>query len=222
MSITVIIIVITVILSIAGFRSPKVIDDLIFYPPAITDHKQYYRFITSGFIHADPGHLFFNMYAFYLFGNITEEIFDAIFGNYGKILYIVMYLLALIVCIIPSYLKNKSNPDYRSLGASGAVSAVVFAYILFNPLQGIGLIFIPIYMMGFLFGIIYLGVSYWLDKKGGGRINHSAHIWGALLGIIFLIVASQLFSNYPVLDHFINAVKNLDPHKIITFGSSPL
>ena len=191
-------------------------DDLIFYPPAITNNRQYYRFITCGFIHADPGHLFFNMYAFYLFGNITEEIFDAIFGSYGKLLYVIMYLLALIVCIIPSYSKNKTNPNYRSLGASGAVSAVVFAYILFNPLQGIGLIFIPIYMMGFLFGIIYLVVSYWLDKKGGGRINHSAHIWGAIFGIFFLIVASNLFSDYPVLDHFINAVKNLDPHKIFT------
>ena len=127
-----------------------------------------------------------------------------------------MYVLALIVCVIPSYLKNKTNTAYRSLGASGAVSAVVFAYILFNPLQGIGLIFIPVYMMGFLFGIIYLLVSYWLDKKGGGRINHSAHIWGALFGIMFLIFTSNLFSNYPVLDHFIDAVKNLDPHKIFT------
>ncbi len=217
MTITVIIIIITAIISLAGFRSPKLIDDLIFYPPAITNNRQYYRFITCGFIHADPGHLFFNMYAFYLFGNITEEIFDAIFGSYGKLLYIIMYVSALIVCVIPSYLKNKNNPSYRSLGASGAVSAVVFAYIIFNPLQGIGLIFIPVYMMGFLFGIIYLGVSYWLDKKGGGRVNHSAHIWGALFGIIFLIVTSRLFSNYPVLDHFIDAVKNLDPHKIFTF-----
>jgi membrane associated rhomboid family serine protease len=216
MTITVIIIIITSIISIAAFRSPKIMDDLIFYPPAITNNKQYYRFITCGFIHADPGHLFFNMYAFYLFGNITEEIFDAIFGTYGKLLYVIMYVLALIICVIPSYLKNKTNSNYRSLGASGAVSAVVFAYILFNPLQGIGLIFIPVYMVGFLFGIIYLVVSYWLDRKGGGRINHSAHIWGALFGIVFLIFASKLFSGYPVLDHFIDAVKNMDPRKIIT------
>lgn len=216
MSITVIIIVITSLISIAGFRSEKVINDLIFYPPAITNNKQYYRFITCGFIHASVGHLFFNMYALYLFGNITEEIFSAVFGNYGKLLYIAMYVLALIVCLIPSYLKNKTNSNYRSLGASGAVSAVVFAYILFNPLQGIGLIFIPVYMMGFLFGIIYLVVSYLLERKGGGRVNHSAHIWGALFGIIFLIVASKLFSTYPVLDDFINSVKTLDPHKIFT------
>ncbi len=216
LTITLIIIIITVIVSIAGFRSDKVIDDLIFYPPAVTGRKQYYRFITCGFIHADIGHLFFNMYAFYLFGNITEEIFAAIFGDAGKLLYVILYGLALIACLIPSFLKNRDNRNYRSLGASGAVSAVVFAYIMFNPMGGVGLIFIPVFIPGFLFGIIYLVVSYLLDKKGGGRINHSAHIWGALFGIIFIIVASELFSTYPVLEHFIDAVKHLDPSKIFT------
>ncbi len=215
-TITLIIIIITVLVSIAGFRSEKVIDDLIFYPPAITEKKQYYRFITCGFIHADIGHLFFNMYAFYLFGNITEEIFLAIFGDYAKLLYIIMYLLALIACLIPSFQKNRNNPNYRSLGASGAVSAVVFAYIMFNPIGGVGLIFIPVFIPGFLFGIIYLVVSWLLDRKGGGRINHSAHIWGALFGIIFIVVASELFSEYPLLEKFIDSVKNLDPGKIFT------
>jgi membrane associated rhomboid family serine protease len=219
MSITVIIIILTVLVSIAGFRSPKVIDDLIFYPPAITQNNQYYRFITCGFIHADISHLFFNMYAFYLFGegqakNGTENIFLSIFGDYGRLLYIIMYVLALIVCLIPSFQKNRDNPDYRSLGASGAVSAVVFAYILFNPLQGVGLIFIPVFIPGFLFGIIYLVISWLLDRKGGGSINHSAHIWGALFGVIFFIIASKLFSDYPVLEHFVESVKNLDPHQI--------
>jgi membrane associated rhomboid family serine protease len=127
-----------------------------------------------------------------------------------------MYLLSLAVCLIPSYLKNKTNTAYRSLGASGAVSAVAFAYIFFNPLQGVGLIFIPIFIPGFLFGIIYLIVSYLLDKKGGGRINHSAHIWGALFGIVFLIFASNLIAGYPIVDHFIDSVKNMDPSKIFT------
>ena len=148
--------------------------------------------------------------------NGTENIFSAIFVDYGKILYIIMYLLALIVCLVPSFQKNKANPNYRSLGASGAVSAVVFAYILFNPLQGVGLIFIPVFIPGFLFGIIYLVVSWWLDRKGGGSVNHSAHIWGAIFGVIFFIIASKLFSGYPVLDHFVESVKNLDPHKIFT------
>lgn len=216
MSITVIIIAITVIISIAGFQSEKVMNDLIFYPPAITNNHQYYRFITCGFLHADFGHLFFNMYALYLFGQGVEQIFKALFGDYAGILYVLMYLAALAVCLIPSYSKNKSNPNYRSLGASGAVSAVAFAYILFNPLQGVGLIFIPIFIPGFLFGIIYLIVSYFLDRKGGGRINHSAHIWGALFGIVFLIFTSNLIADYPILQHFIDAVKNMDPNHIFS------
>ena len=124
MSITVIIIILTVLVSIAGFRSEKVIDDLIFYPPAITQNKQYYRFITCGFIHADLFHLIFNMYAFYLFGDGqqktgTENIFLSVFGDYGRLLYILMYVLALIACLIPSFQKNKNNPNYRSLGSFG-------------------------------------------------------------------------------------------------------
>lgn len=218
MSITVIIIAITVIISIAAFRSPKLAGDLIFDAYAVTNRKQYYRFITCGFVHADIGHLFFNMYAFYLFGKITEQEFDAIFGSSGKLLYILMYVLALIVCLIPSYVRNRNNPEYRSLGASGAVSAVVFAFILFNPVQGIGLVFIPVFLAGFLFGFLYLFVSYLLDRKGGGRINHSAHIWGALFGMIFLIVAAQLFSGYPVWGRFIDQVSNMDIHQIITTG----
>src|ERR1019366_9846943 len=115
MNITLIIIIITCIISLVAFRSPKIMDELIFYPPAITTGRQYYRFISCGLIHADVGHLFFNMYALYLFGNITEEIFDAIFGTYGKVLYVLMYVMALVVCRIPSYLKNRANPNYRSL-----------------------------------------------------------------------------------------------------------
>ena len=218
MSITIIIIIITVIVSLFAFNSHKVREDLIFYPSAITTQNQYYRFITYGFIHADLSHLFFNMYAFYLFGGVCENSFINIFGNYGKLFYILMYFLSLIVCVIPDFLKYHGNPNYRSLGASGAVSAVVFAYILFRPLQGIGLLFIPVYIPGFLFGILFIIVSYFLGKKGGTSVNHSAHIWGAIFGVVFLIIFSQLFSTYPLLDNFIDAIKNLDLHHIFTTG----
>lgn len=204
--------------SLFAFNSPKVREDLIFYPSAITQRNQYYRFITYGFIHADLAHLFFNMYAFYLFGGVCEDSFDAIFGNYGKIFYLLMYFLSLIVCVIPDFMKYHGNPNYRSLGASGAVSAVVFAYILFRPLQGIGLLFIPIFIPGFLFGILFIIISYFLGRKGGTSVNHSAHIWGAIFGVVFLILFSQLFSTYPLLDNFINSVKNLDLHHIFTTG----
>ena len=216
MSVTIVIIVITVLISIFAFKSQKVIDDLIFYPTAITEKNQYYRFVTYGFIHADLSHLFFNMYAFYLFGGACENSFGNIFGDYGTTFYVLMYFLALIASVVPDFNKHKANPGYRSLGASGAVSAVVFAYIMFQPLQGIGLLFIPIFIPGFLFGIIFLVVSYFLGKKGGSRINHSAHIWGALFGVVFIIVFSELFSTYPLLDSFIQQVKSLDLRHIFT------
>jgi membrane associated rhomboid family serine protease len=218
MSVTLIIVIVTVIVSGFAFLSYKVKEDLIFYPVAISRENQYYRFITYGFVHADLMHLIFNMYAFYLFGGACENSFVEIFGNNGKTFYILMYLLALIVCVIPDFMKYHGNPNYRSLGASGAVSAVVFAYILFQPLQGIGLVFIPIFIPGFLFGILFLIISYFLGKKGGTSVNHSAHIWGALFGIAFLIIFSQLFSTYPLLDNFISSVKNLDIHHIFTTG----
>ena len=216
LSVTLIIIIITVIISLFAFQSQRVMSDLIFYPAAITERNQYYRFVTYGFIHADIPHLFFNMYALYLFGGVCENSFVDIFGNNGKLFYVLMYFFALIACVIPDFFKHKMNPGYRSLGASGAVSAVVSGYIVFNPLQGIGLLFIPVFIPGFLFGILFLVISYWLGRKGGSSINHSAHIWGALFGVAFLIVLSQAFSAYPLLDHFITSVRNLDPKKIFT------
>ena len=196
-------------------------DNLIFYPPAVTEKNQYYRFISCGFIHANIPHLIFNMYALYLFGegqhkDGVEYFFAAIFGDKGKVLYLLMYVLALVACLIPTFNKNKNNYNYRSLGASGAVSAVVFSYILFEPLRGVGLIFIPVFVPGFLFGILYLVISYLLDRRGRGNVNHSAHIWGALFGIVFVITACKLFSTYDVLDTFIQSVKNLDVRKIFT------
>ena len=107
--------------------------------------------------------------------------------------------------------------EWRSLGASGAVSAVVFAKILMEPIRGIGLFFIPVFLAGFLFAIIYLLVSGWLDKRGGGNINHSAHIFGALFGVGFTIIMCKAFSDTPVLAQFIDAVRNMDAKDIIQF-----
>ncbi len=192
-------------------------DELVFYAPAVSEKNQYYRFITCGFIHADYMHLIFNMYAFYMFGETVEMIFSGVFGQAGKTIYLVMYLTALIACLLPYYFKDVHNTASASLGASGAVSAVVFAYILFDPLRGIGIIFIPnVYISGFIMGILYLVVSYFLDKRGGSRINHSAHIWGALYGMVFFLLLTELFSSYPLMTNFVNAIKNLDPGDIIT------
>lgn len=209
MSITILLIIITVAVSLIAFGSRKLMDDLIYYPAVINSKKQYYRFITYGFIHADLMHLIFNMYAFYLFGQYMEKAFMELFGEtQGLIFYVLMYVLALIACVIPDYAKYRNNYQYRSLGASGAVSAVVFAFIILNPMQGIGLIFLPFLIPGFLFGFLYLVISYFLSKKGGSVINHNAHIWGAVFGMLFLVVFSKIFSGYPVLQNFLGEVKN--------------
>jgi len=221
-SITLIIVIITSLVSIGAFSNQKLLNDLIFYPPSVKA-GQWYRFFSCGLIHADAGHLIFNMLALYLFGagqNKTgvEYIFIALFGNNGKWIFLLMYLLALGVSLLPTYLKNINNYNYRSLGASGAVSAVVFAKILFDPINGIGLFFIPIYIAGFLFAIIYLFVSSWLDRKGGDNINHSAHIFGAIFGLAFTILACITLSEYPVLTAFIDQIKTMNPKDIIQFG----
>jgi membrane associated rhomboid family serine protease len=206
-SITVIIIIITVLISVTAFRSEKVMNDLIFYPPAVTDNKQFYRFISCGFIHADIAHLAFNMISLYLFGEFVENKFQEIFGYGGRILYMVLYLLALVVSLLPTYFRNRHNQQYRSLGASGAVSAVVFAGLMIAPYVKVGLFIIPPVIPGFIFGPLYLIISAWLDKKGGDNINHSAHIWGALFGVAFLIIAGAASGQYNAVEEFVNGVK---------------
>ncbi len=218
LTITLIIIIITAIVSISGFSSQKVIDDLIFYPPAITREKQVYRFFTCGFIHADYGHLIFNMLSLYFFGEHVENKFVEIFGTKGKLFYLLLYLAALFFCLLPTFFKHKNDYYYRSLGASGAVSAVIFAGILFYPLAGLGLLFLPIYIAGFIFGFLYLLISSWLEKRGGGNINHSAHIYGAFFGLGFTILLCQVIGQYPVLQIFIDTITNADPGQFIRFG----
>jgi len=208
LTITLIIIIITVIVSVSAFSNEKILNDLIFYPPAVTNNKQWYRFFTCGLIHADFIHLAFNMYALYLFGRNVEEYFVYIFQEKGKLLYLLMYILSLIACLLPTYMRHKRDSHYRSLGASGAVSAVIFASIMLEPERGIGFVFIPgIFIPGFVFGLLYLIISTYLDKRGGGNINHSAHIWGALFGIAFLIGASYMLSDYNVLELFVTRVQ---------------
>lgn len=209
MSITLIIIIITAIVSFTAFRNDKVYNDLIFYPPAVTHQKQWYRFFSCGLIHADWAHLLFNMWSLYLFGEFLEQKMILLFAEKGKIYYLLLYISSLFFCLLPTYIKHKDDSHYASLGASGAVSAVIFAYILLDPLRGLGLIFLPgIFIPGFLFGLLYLIFSTYLAKRGRDNINHSAHIWGAVYGIVFLIVMAYAFSSEDVLQNFINKVQD--------------
>ncbi|MGZ5190994.1 MAG: rhomboid family intramembrane serine protease, partial [Flavisolibacter sp.] len=195
LDITLIIIIITVLVSIGGFNSPKLIDDLIFYPPAVTQRKQWYRFFTCGLIHADFAHLIFNMLSLFLFGRFVEEKFIEIFGENGKWIYLLMYISALFVSLLPTYFKHRDNYQYKSLGASGAVSTVVFAGLMVAPYVEVGFFIIPPIIPGFIFGPLYLLITAWLDKAGKDNINHSAHLWGALYGVGFIIVAGK-FAGY--------------------------
>ena len=207
-SITLIIIIITAIISFLAFSNQELLNKLIFYPPAISKEKQWYRFFSNGLIHADIGHLAFNMISLYMFGALVEDGFLQIFGDSGKLLYLVMYISALAVCLIPTYMSHKDDHYYRSLGASGAVSAVVFAGVFLAPDQKIGLFFIPPIIPGFIFGPLYLVLTAYLAKRGGGGINHSAHLWGALYGIAFLIVMSlALHTEFNPIDNFVQSVK---------------
>ena len=217
LSITLILVLATCAVSIPAFNSPKLLNDLIFYPPAISERKQYYRFITHGFIHADIPHLAFNMIALYSFGEAVEKIFslDCFLGSAGKVYYLVLYIAALIVASIPTYLKNKDNYHYRSLGASGAVSAIIFAGLVMLPQLPINLMFIPIDIPGYVFGIAYLVISGILAKRGSGAINHSAHFWGAAFGIAFTLILCIALAQINVFDNFIKQFQS--PGHILPF-----
>ena len=208
-TITLIIIIVTCLVSFGGFSNQKIIDDLIFYPPAITQQNQWYRFFTCGLIHADIGHLAFNMISLYMFGGFVEQGFSSLFEDKGKAFYLVLYLAALLVCLLPTFAKHKQDHYYRSLGASGAVSAVIFAGILLEPRTKIGFFFIPPIIKGYVFGPLYLIASSYMGKKGRDNINHSAHFWGAIFGVVFVIALAYLLkTDYQPLEQFILKVKS--------------
>lgn len=184
LSVTVIIIIVTCLISISAFNKPQEINKLIFWPALIKEKRQYYRFISSGFIHADWMHLGFNMLTLYFFGRLVEEYFRQLFAP-G--VFVLFYLAAMIVADIQTYIRHRDDYYYRSLGASGAVSAVLFASILFDPWSKIYLFFIPIGIPAFIFGAVYLGYCIYMSKRGQDNINHTAHLWGALFGILFLV-----------------------------------
>ncbi|MFI5218546.1 MAG: rhomboid family intramembrane serine protease [Bacteroidia bacterium] len=183
---TIKIIIVTVLVSILAFRNHQLMGKLIFNPYMISHRKEWFRFISSGFIHADMIHLFVNMYVLYVFGGMVENFYSEAFDEKSVLYFILLYIGSLIVSIMPSYNKHKENYLYNALGASGAVSAVLFAFILFQPLTPLyffGVIKLP----GIVMGIAYLFFEYYMGKKGGDNINHDAHFWGAVFGVVFTI-----------------------------------
>ncbi|WP_143962375.1 rhomboid family intramembrane serine protease [Litoribacter populi] len=187
-SATLVIIALTALVSFQGFKNHGLLNRWMFTPYLIKEYHQWDRFVLSGFIHKDLTHLLFNMFTFFFFGRVVEQFLGYYFnGVIGTVFYVLFYLAAIIISDIPTYFKQKSNPRYHALGASGGVSATVFASIMLMPLADIclfGLICLPGFILGVLF-LIYSVVKGMQDKDG---INHDAHLYGALFGIIFILI----------------------------------
>ena len=187
--ITVIIIAITFIVSILCFNGTLNGNKLIFNAYQVWHRKEWYRMLTSGMIHSGWGHLFFNMLTLYFFGRVVEQYFSAAFGGVlGTVLYVVLYVSALAISSLGDLVKYRNDWNYNALGASGAVSAVLFASILFAPKMGIYIYLIPIPVPGYIFAPLYLLYCWYMAKRNMDNIGHTAHFWGAVYGMLFPII----------------------------------
>ena len=198
LSATLVLIAVTVAVSLLAMNNEKLLDRLIFWPPAVARGGEYQRFVTYGLVHADAAHLLFNMITLYFFGRATESLIAAKLGPLGFYLF---YIAALIVSILPSYFKHREDSRYRSLGASGAVSAVLFAFILLQPWALIFVFFVP--MPAILYAVIYVAYTVWADRRGRDSINHSAHLWGGAFGVAALLVMEP-----SIVSHFLRQLGN--------------
>lgn len=188
------------VVSYLAFENPLLKSRLLLKPTEIRANNEYYRLITSGFVHADYLHLGFNLFVFHSFGKglilthydqygrFANESFLTLYGNLWPIFFIALFMLGVFVANIPSYFKNRFDPSYASLGASGGVSSIVFAFIIINPFHNLYLLFIPIGIPGIIFGILYLIFSHYQSRKKNDNINHEAHLWGAIFGVVFMLV----------------------------------
>lgn len=182
--VTIALIAITCVVSWMAFDKRSLADRLVLWPPALERRHEYWRLVSYGFVHADIGHLAFNMITLFFFGRQIEQVMAGVTGTW--LTYPLFYLAALAVSILPSYLKHRHDPNYVSLGASGAVTAVLFAFILLSPWTLIFVFFIPV--PAIVYAVFYVGYSLWMDKRGGDRINHSAHLSGAAFGVLFMVM----------------------------------
>ncbi len=187
MIVTYVIIAISVITSLVAFNRPDIFDKLKFNAYAINKHKEWYRFFTYGIIHADYMHLFINMFVFYSFGGIVESVFQIYFDSQATLFYILLYVGGIAFSSLWDFGKYKNNSYYNAVGASGAVSAILFSSIILYPQGKIFLFFIPIGIPAPIFGILYLAYSAYMAKKGTDNVGHSAHFWGAIYGVVFTI-----------------------------------
>lgn len=193
------IIAFTVLVSSQGFSKYALIDRLKHSPVREFGGKEYYRLLTSGFVHGDWTHLIVNMFVLYSFGGYIEDFIVNEFGVLqGRIIFSAFYLLNIILANIPTALRQKNNPSFSSIGASGAVSGIIFVFILLKPWAMLLLFFI-IPVPAIIAGIGYLIYSSWAAKKGHGRLDHSAHFAGAIAGMLMIILLKN-----EIIGHFFN------------------
>ena len=186
MSITYLLIGVQVILSIMAFRDSTLKFRMIFSPAIIRNRKEYFRFLTSGFIHADYLHLFFNMWALFLFGQPVEDFLVSYYGLKGTYFFLLLFISGVIMANLPDYWLKRYQPSYLSLGASGGVSSIVFASILLSPLTKLVIFPIPIPMPAWVFAILYTAYSVYMERRQMDHVNHLAHVIGGVWGILFM------------------------------------
>lgn len=181
MSVTLLLIVANVIISLAAlYAVPQILDRGMMIPYRMVRQKTWFELISSGFVHASLGHLFLNMFVLFFFGPILEQAI-------GQTHFVLLYFTGLIASGLPSAYKHKDNPSFATVGASGAVESVLFGFIVLFPLDPIYIMFIPFGIPSIIFGILFLAYSIYASK-GEGKINHEAHIAGALWGVVYLIL----------------------------------
>jgi membrane associated rhomboid family serine protease len=187
MSVTIIIIVITAGISVLAFSNRSLFEKLKFNAYDVKHNRHWYKFFTYGLVHADFLHLAVNMIVLLSFGRIVETYFSILFPDRNIFDYLLLYVGALMISILPAYSKHKNDVFYSAVGASGAVSAVIFASIILYPTGKIMLFFIPIGIPSPIFGLLYIGYELYMSKKSNDNIGHDAHLWGAIYGVIFTL-----------------------------------
>ena len=194
LSITIVIIAVTTLTSFLAFSNSELQYKNSFSPYLVKHRNEWKRVISHAFVHADHLHLFFNMYVLYNFGEWVEATLVYFFGTLlGELYFIGLYFGGIVFATLPAFKKHSDNTMYRSVGASGAVSAVLFAFILINPKVPLSLMFIPIPIPGYIFGVLYLAFESYSNKKGRTNIAHDAHIAGAFFGIIYMAILNFEF-----------------------------
>jgi membrane associated rhomboid family serine protease len=186
LSATTVIVGITALVSVAAFSDRRLFEALLFDPFTIRSRGQSYRFITHALVHANWPHLLVNMFVLYSFGEWVEALLPMLKQGHATIRYVALYIGGVVCSSIPAYFRHAENPMYRAVGASGAVSAVLFAQILMLPTRKVALLILPVPMPAWVFGGLYLAYSWHMDKRSADNVAHDAHFYGALFGIVFM------------------------------------